>query len=135
MWRWIKHGYLAEHCPLGKHFRINITSVEGQGKCPSLGNVLRVSLLAEFLKLKWSFIDKSLARDWFLKSNTHACPLEKRKQQQQQKTKTKTQVILNLSKCIPPKYWKQLKLREDRICVLSEIPLNLADKNQVRKKD
>lgn len=27
------------------------------------------------------------------------------------------------------------KSRKDRICVLSEIPLNLADKNQVRKKD
>lgn len=88
--------------------------------------------VAEFLKLKQSFLDKRLARDWFLKSNTHACPLGKRKQKT--KTKTKTQVILNLSKCIPPKYWKQLKSRKDRICVLSEIPLNLADKNQVRKK-
>ena len=95
-------------------------------------NILSV-FRAEFLKFKWLFWDKSLARDWFLKSNTHACPLGKRKQKT--KTKTKTQVILNLSKCIPPKYWKLPKSRKDRICVLSEIPLNLADKNQVRKKD
>lgn len=66
--------------------------------------------VAQFLKYKWSFWDKSLARDWFLKSTTHACPLGRRKQKT--KTKTKTQVILNLSKCIPPKYWKQPKSRK-----------------------
>lgn len=33
------------------------------------------------------------------------------------------------------KILKTAEIKKDRICVLSEIPLNLADKNQVRKKD
>lgn len=59
----------------------------------------------------------------------HPC-LSPRGKKKKRKTenKNKTQVILNWSQCIPPKYWKQ-RNQKDRICVLSEIPLNLADKN------
>lgn len=111
VWRRIKHGYLAEHCPLRKRFRVSIASAESQGKTSLAWKCSQSFFVAQFSKYKWSFWDKSLARDWFLKSTTHACPLGKGKQKNE--NENKNTVILNLSKCIPPKYWKQPKSRKN----------------------
>lgn len=86
VWRWVKHGYLAEHCPFKNMFGIS-GALEGEGNHPSLANVLRLSSSRVLLRVKWEFWDKSFARHWFLKSNTHACPPKEKKTKHKTGTK------------------------------------------------
>lgn len=120
VWRRVEHGYLADHCPFKKMFNIRVLQrvreitphLQMFSKCLQ-SRVLEIQMV--ILRQKFCQVQISEIK--------HPCLSPLRKRIQNTKTGTKTQVILNLSQCIPLKYWKQQKLRKDRVCVLSEIPL------------
>lgn len=132
MWGWSKHGYLAEHCPLRKGFRIRIAPVGGPGKCPSLEKVLKVSSQQSAWNSNDTFETKKISPGTdFWNQTPMLVPRKKenRKQKQKQNTSNTEFKSMYTSKILKT---AQIKKRQNLRSQWNT--LNLADKNLVRKK-